>query len=137
MKTLKQFFVLIVIALVAFAVIGCKDEPDPTPQPQPVAQSKTITGIGDTGAASITVNYTALPGTTPSYMPILEKVVRNVFKNAGMSGNFTINVIAGGNDSFALAGPGTLSAGETWISGATEMEMGQSMNKVAGVWIAQ
>jgi len=43
MKTLKQFFVLIVIALVAFAVVGCKEDDPPNDDNVVKERSTTIT----------------------------------------------------------------------------------------------
>jgi len=51
MKTLKQFFVLIVIALVGIAVVGCKPDPDPVHEHQwgdwTVTKAPTITAEGE------------------------------------------------------------------------------------------
>jgi len=120
------------------AVKASKSSPTvkkPTPIIPPVEQSKTWSGINTTGGtANVTVNYMALPGVVPDYMSTLETVVKNIIPGTPATGNLTINVIAG-NDGFAKSDPKTLSVGESWISSATEREMGRSMNTVLNSWV--
>jgi len=100
-----------------------------------VAQFKTLLNIPTSnGTVNVTINYTALPNTTPGYMLTLETVVRIVLSGIVTNGDLIINVIAGDSE-FALAGSKTLSVGETWISNATEMEMGISISDVLIPWV--
>jgi len=147
MKTKKQFstkkvgsfataklLATMLCIVAALAIIGCKeDEPDPTATP--VAQSKTIEGVvdGDGTSVNVTVNYTALPGVVPSYMPLLETVVKEIFSTRTKPGNFTINVIAGGIDSFTISS-GALSVRESWISNATKDQIGAGIMPKIGEW---
>jgi len=93
-KTLKKIAFLAVIAAVAAA--SCDNGSTSGSKggtTTPTAQKKTWSGIptnGDTGTANVTVNYTAVTGTTPSYMSTLETVVKNIIPGTTAVGNLTI-----------------------------------------------
>jgi hypothetical protein len=144
MRTRKQFLSVIaiaIIAIIALPLAGCKSD-EPTDQPQPVAQSKTLEGIknnNDEPIVNVTINYTALPNTTLSYMSTLEKVIIGSIKGVPATGNLTINIISSSSDGFVLAGSKgskTLNVRDTWLANATEQEMGISLGGVIVDWIA-
>ena len=116
----------------ASVLIACEET---KPEEKPVAQSKILDITTRGGTINVTVNYMAVPGSIPGYMPTLELVTRNVLAGMITSSDLTINVVDG-NGSFVLAGAKTLSVGESWISKATETEMGMSMDSVRSAWVA-
>jgi hypothetical protein len=130
MKNATKLVGIIVVAIMAIAIISCKHD-----EPTPVPQSKTISEIPTTGGqtANVTVNYTALPSVVPSYMPLLEEVVKEIFNNNTKPGNFTINVIAIGNDSFTISS-GALSVRESWIANATKDQVGSGIMSKINEW---
>jgi hypothetical protein len=143
MKTRKQCITMAIIAIIVFAIIGCKQD-DPSPTVMPVPQSKTFTIIATntensiTRTANVTVNYTALPNTLPSYMSTLETALKGVFStnyDLGKDFNLTINVISSlGIEGFTNAGSKTLSVDASWIANATEQQMGISMTTKFAEW---
>jgi hypothetical protein len=130
MKT--KFLGIIAIAIIGIAIIGCKED-EPEPQPQPVAQSKTIT-IAE--GKTVTVNYTALPGTTPAWWNTLEQALRNMM--AGFSnGNYTLNVTPNGTDGFIAGASGSKSAtvSNAWLSKSDYNAMRISISGIQDDWV--
>jgi len=129
MKTKKQFIVMALFAVVALAVIGCKQEP------VPVAQSKTfvITARDGTTTVNVTVNYTALPGVVPSWMSNLELVIRGMLSSGAKTGNLTINVVSG-NGGFTIVS-GKLTVGESWITGKSADDIAAAIPSITD-WTA-
>jgi len=122
MKTLKQFFVLILVALVAIALFACKED-DP---PEPTAQSISIV-VNGTGGNSVTViiKYMALPNTTPSYMPKLKQALSWIdeYQNFGnRTGTVYINIISG-NTAPVKNGSKTLDVGNEWLSAKSDEDI--------------
>jgi len=111
MRTRKHFIEMAFIAIIALAIIGCKQDASPTPVPQ----SKTINlkAEGGTSSAIVTVNYTALPGVVPSYMDNLKEAIMGAVGNSAKTGSLTINVV-GGSDGFTTPS-GKLTVGESWL----------------------
>jgi hypothetical protein len=132
MKNWKKsvFFGIVAVIVLSFGFVGCDDKDDPIPQKVTMSDVPT-----SNGTVSVTINYTALPGTTPSYMSTLKTVLGIILESATTNGDLTINVIAG-NGEFVLAGTKTLSVGESWVSNATDMEMGRSIMGMLNSWVA-
>jgi hypothetical protein len=128
--TTRKYFTMMAIAIIALAIIGCKQEPTPVPQ------SKTTSFATNGGTVNVTVNYTALPGIVPGYMPTLEYVFIEILKGTNVTGNLTINVISGlGIEGFTNAAAGSLNVDASWLASATEYQMGTSMNSKTAKWI--
>jgi len=110
--TRRVAITMALFAIIALAIIGCKQDASPTPTPVP--QSKTLEGVKNSSdvAVTVTVNYTALPGVVPSYMSPLETAVKGVFASGSKTGNYTINVISGNS----IAADGVLTIGEAWFA---------------------
>ena len=125
----RNLLILAIILLIGLIVNSCGGGDDE--QPKPTQQTYPI----DLGNGKIVnVNYKALPGTTPAYMSNLVTVLGNTAP--GMpAGTYTINVIDG-NSEFAKTGSKTLSVGKTWISGATEMQIGIAIGTLMLDWVA-
>jgi len=69
-------------------------------------------------------------------MSTLKKVIENILPLAAAEDiNLTINVISGDNG-FTKTGPKTLSVGESWISKASEFDMGLSLELILDAWTA-
>jgi hypothetical protein len=130
MKT-KLFITMALFAIIALAVIGCKQ--DATPTATPVPQSKTI-GVG-TGDGKLTINYSALPGNVPGYMSILEQAVKDMLPGSTANGKtLTINVISG-DSVFTFVSSRTLNVGASWIANKTYDEMIESLGLVTTEWV--
>jgi uncharacterized lipoprotein YehR (DUF1307 family) len=69
LEAIRSIAGIIVIAIIALAIIGCKED---EPEPQPVPQSKTISGIqtnDNTTTVNVTVYYTGTrPGVRHQYL---------------------------------------------------------------------
>jgi len=138
MKTRKQFIVikatmLCIVALCIVAFIGCKED---TPDPQPVAQYKIFSKTNINGDLKITVNYTALPNTTPTWWNTLESVF-NDREDAFGAGNFILNVKTTGTDGFVAgtAGSKTATVSEAFLSSSDYATMRVSMGPIVNDWI--
>ena len=106
----KNLWIIALVAIITIGIIACKeDEPDP----QPTAQSKDITiATGKT----VTINYTAIPNTTPSWWDKLESALKD--RQGGFApGNFTLNVTTSGTDGFVagVEGSGTATVSEAFL----------------------
>jgi len=127
MKTRKQFIGMAFVAILAFAVIGCKhDEPTTTPVPQ----SKVITI--DTGK-TVTVNFTALPGTTPAWWDTLISVFENR-KDAFSTIHHILNVQSTGTGGFVAVGNKTATVSESFLSASDFTAMRASMGPIVTDW---
>jgi hypothetical protein len=126
---------MVAIIVLVFGFVGCPDKtPDPVPQTKTLAN---VTTIG--GSVTVKINFKAVG--TPSYMTTLETVIGNILEvTPNASGKtLTINVTADAADGgFVLASQNskTLNVRESWISNATEQQIGESMAEVTISWIA-
>ena len=127
----RNLLILVIILLIGLIVNSCgggddEEKPTPTQQTYPI----------DLGNGKIVnVNYKAVTGsTTPDYMSNLEIVLGKLVVGIP-AGTYTINIIDG-NSEFANTGSKTLSVGKTWISGATEMQIGMAINALILDWTA-
>ena len=117
---------------------GCDNSTTTKPEikPEPVAQTKKLIGVTTLeGSVDVNINYMALPDSTPGYLSTLEIVVRTVLSSMITNGNLTIEVIDG-DGNFVLIGANTLTAGENWLSNATEREIGINLTQVSSSWVA-
>ncbi|MDR0502788.1 MAG: hypothetical protein LBH16_05640 [Treponema sp.] len=121
-----------------FGMTACPNEPAPTPTPTPVPvpieQSKDIT-IAEGKTA--TVNFMALPETTPTWWDTLSDVFVNR-ANSFALGHYTLNVQSAGTDGFVAGAPGskTATVSETYLSTTDYTTMRADMNSILGSWIA-
>jgi hypothetical protein len=130
MKTRKHFIVM-AIAIIALAIIGCKED---EPEPQPVPQSKVITiATGKT----VTVNFTALPGTTPAWWGTLESAFQSRASSFDI-GHYTLIVKITGTDGFVAGGTGskTATVSESFLSTSDYTAMRTSMGAITENWIS-
>jgi len=121
---------IIAIAIIALAIIGCKEDeppPPPPPIPQPTQQSYLIdlAANGGTSTAKVTVIYMALPGVVPGYMGNLKTAILGAIKNSSKTGNLTVNVISGSNANPSVVSE-KLTIGESWLTGKSsdDIELG-------------
>ena len=127
---MKKKLTVILLIVVAVVTMGCEET-----KPEPVAQTKKISGVPTReGTVDIYINYTALPGTIPSYLFTLETAIRSLPKRSP-SGDLTINIVDG-NSVFVVTDLRTLSAGESWISNANEDDMLDALGPVLNKWVA-
>jgi len=117
-------------AIMTIAVIGCKNEPEP----EPVPQSKTIEGLKNSSnvAVTVTINYTASPGSVPIYISNLEEAIKDIFNTSAKTGPLTINVISG-NNSFAIL-DGVLTVGASQLAGKNKDEIVTAISPVFNSW---
>jgi len=127
----RNLLILVIILLIGLIVNSCgggddEEKPTPTQQTYPI----------DLGNGKIVnVNYKAVTGSaTPSYMSDLVTVL-GAFAAGMPAGTYTIDVVDG-NSEFAKTGSKTLSVGKSWISGATEMQIGMAINALMIDWVA-
>jgi hypothetical protein len=131
MKTRKHFIgmAFVAILVLALAFIGCKQDEPPTPVPQ----SRDITiATGKT----VTVNFTALPGTTPAWWDTLESVFHE--RAAAFDpGHYTLIVKTTGTDGFVVGETGskTATVSEAFLSASDYTAMRASMGPIVGTWI--
>jgi hypothetical protein len=133
MKTRKHCIVM-AIAIIAFAVIGCKQDAMPTPIPE--SPNKTLPAITTGTGKSVTVtvnNYTSLSATAGSN---LESALSIVLADTDAIGNLTINVVADGTDGFTKTNSKTLSVRASWINAAELSQVGTSLTTALPSWIA-
>jgi hypothetical protein len=165
MKNRKQsvFFGMVAIIALSFCFVGCDDKTDPVCECPikahlavgetcncggkdcnctlaPVPQTYPVTvNINGGGSVSIIIKYTALPNTVPDYMDDLEDVLNEIFPGVvtAREKTLTINVIANGIDGFVMAGEGsrTVNVRESWITGKTYQQIGESLFPLVGSWI--
>jgi hypothetical protein len=117
-----------IFGIIALTIIGCKQEPTP------VAQSRDITiATGKT----VTVNFTALPGTTPAWWNTLVSVFDDR-KVAFDPGHYILNVQSTGTAGFAASGVGTktVTVSEAFLSASDFTAMRNSMGPIVSAWIA-
>ena len=125
----RNLLILAIILLIGFIVNSCGGGDDE--QPTPTQQTYQI----DLGNGKIVnVNYTALPGTTPSYMSDLETVIE-LLASGMPTAIYTINVIDG-NSGFAKTGSKTLSVGKSWFSGKGVQQIGEGLAPLMSDWTA-
>ena len=126
----RNLLILAIILLIGLIVNSCGGGDDE--QPKPTQQTYPI----DLGNGKIVnVNYKAVTGSaTPSYMSDLVTVL-GAFAAGMPAGTYTIDVVDG-NSEFAKTGSKTLSVGKSWISGATEMQIGMAINALMIDWVA-
>jgi hypothetical protein len=99
---------IMAIAIIALAIIGCKQEPTPVEQKLSVA----------VGSATVEIKFMALPNTTPSYISKLQQALSWIGTNEDFgtrTGALTINVISG-NTAPAKGVTKTLDVGTGWLS---------------------
>ena len=119
-----------IIAIIVFAIICCKQDATSTPVPQ----SKDITiATGKT----VTVNFTALPGTTPAWWDKLETALTTASGGFG-SGDFILNVQSSGTGGFVgVDGSKTATVSNAFLSNsipsAILTSLGDAMNAGWGV----
>ena len=130
MKT-KYFWNIVGLAMVfTFTVVvgGCSNGSTE----KPTAQSKNITiAAGKT----VTVNFTALPGTTPSWWSTLEDVFED--RAAGFApGHYTLNVQYSGTDGFVAGGVGSgiATVSEAFLAASDFAAMRASMGPMVSSW---
>jgi hypothetical protein len=129
MKTRKHCIVM-AIAIIAFAVIGCNQDASPQSAATPVPQSKNIT-VGTN--KTVTVNFTALPDTTPAWWSNLESALKNL-GTSFFVGNYTLNVTSG-TGGFVKTGSKTATVSETWLSQSDYETLRVSINAMLEDWI--
>jgi len=126
---------VVTVGAVGLALMGCppeQEEQKPVPEPQ----SKTFSGITTLdGIANVTINYVALLGATPGYLSLIEGACEDQLPYALRGGNLIINVISG-NSGFAKADAKTLSVGESWFTGKSQMDVIDAMSSVLDAWVA-
>ena len=129
----RNLLILAIILLIGFIVNSCED-----PKKEPEPQSKTFYNITtEDGIVNVTVNYTALPGTTPGYMSNLEAALRVRFPYFPGTGNLTINVTPDSNSGFTKTSSKTLSVGESWLlANNTSQGIGGGMVPLIDTWVA-
>jgi hypothetical protein len=126
MKTRKHFIgmAFVAILVLAFAIIGCKnDEPTLVP-PNEVS----------VGGFKVTINNHGL--LSAEKLGILKKVISEVLTGQTLTGNLTINVIASDGSTFTPDGSRTLIVGATWMATATESQIKISLGGRVDTWIA-
>jgi hypothetical protein len=130
MKNWKQWVLIGILAIIVFAIIACGDD---NPDPEPVKQSKNIT-IAD--GKTVTVNFTALPDTTPIWWNTLEDVFHNLADMFDI-GHYTLNVNPNGTDGFVVGEYGTKTAtvSDVFLSTSDYATMRQSMGPMVNDWI--
>jgi len=124
----RNLLILVIILLIGFIVNSCGDDEE---KPTPTQQTYTI----DLGNGKIVyVNYTALPGTTPTYMSDLETAIEII--GLGMpTATYKINIIDG-NSGFAKTGSKTLSVGKSWFSGKGLQQIMEEIAPLMSDWAA-
>jgi hypothetical protein len=136
MKTRKQISIIVLLAIIALAIIGCKED-EPTPVPQPESPNKTLPAIttGTGKSVIITINnYVALSASAKTN---LETSLQTALSGSNATGNLTINVIAGGTDGFSKTGSKTLSVGASWIANKSTDQILEGIVVTVGVdnWV--
>ena len=136
MKLLKQFFVLIVVAFVGLAVVGCKED-DPPPE-EPVATTADL----KLGEINITLKYKKKPSDpVPAYVARIQERLTTMASSTAQSavnlinnlnnrgGNYSINVIYDGEsfDAFLATDGQTLKAHDTWLTTNAETISGTQL----------
>jgi hypothetical protein len=116
---------IMAIAIIAIAIIGCKQEPTVTPTPPNEVS---------VGAFKVTINNYEL--LSAEKLALLKEVIPEVLAGKTLTGNLTINVIAGSNNNFTPDGTKAVKVGATWMATATKSAMGSSINAFVTDWIA-
>ena len=122
------------VGAAGLALMGCPPEQE---EQKPVEQSKTFSGIAtEDGTVDVTVNYTALPGTTPGYLSLIEAALIDLFPYVPvMISNLTIDVIAN-NSGFTKTGSKTLSVGESWFTGKEKIDVIDAIEPIVDDWLS-
>jgi len=130
MKNWKKYLIFCFMVVIVLEFICCKED-----DPEPAAQSKTLSNVLTAGGTvNVIINYTAIPGITPSYMSLLEKVINDTLTlTTDKDIDLIINVV-GGDSEFIKTISKTLSVGESWLSKATEFEMAVSLELILDRW---
>ena len=120
------------VGAAGLALMGCPPEQI---EQQPVEQSKDITLAA---GKKVTVNFTALPGATPTWWGKLSSQLQ-VFGAGFPTGNYTLNVTPNGTGGFVAGATGskTATVGENWLSNAQDTDIGSSIASVLMAWVAQ
>jgi len=130
-KIMNKIMVLGIIILIGFIVNSCEDQKE-----EPVPQSYPVNGITTmTGTVNVTINYLALPGTTPGYLSLLETACEIVLPYAFGTGNLTIDVIAG-DSGFPKIDSKILSIGASWFKGKTQDDIIDAMGSIVDAWVS-
>jgi len=125
----RNLLILAIILLIGFIVNSCSDDEE-----TPVSQSKTFYNVTtENGTVNVIVNYTALPGSTPGYVSLLEEAFRGVLPYYNATGDLTINVIIG-DSGLTKTGSKTLSVGESWFTGKTQNDLISAFISIGDAW---
>jgi len=148
----RNLLILVIVFLIGFIVTSCdKEEIEPKCECNPkhhetactcdgvdcvctMPQAKDIT-IAE--GKTVTVNYYALPGATPTWWKTLEDVFHDL--SAGFSaGHYTLNVEYTGTSGFVSGTPGsrTATVSNTFLSNSDFATIRQSMGPMMSGWTA-
>jgi len=138
-KEIKQKIAIVVaiVGLMPLMLFGCDpdDDKEQPPLPQPVWQAKDIT-IAE--SKTVTVNYHALPGATPTWWTTLEDVFHDRAAGFGTF-HYTLNVIYTGTEGFVAGGVGsgrTATVSNAFLSSSDYTTMRASMGPMVAMWVA-
>jgi hypothetical protein len=97
-----------------------------------VARSEDITIAAN---KTVTVNFTAKPGVTPTWWGTLEEVFQALAAGFDI-GHYTLNVTSDGTGGFVVGDPGskTATVSETFLSESDYTTMGMSMGAMVDLW---
>ena len=123
-RNLCNGMAIVAIVALAFACIACDTGDGKVPQ------SKDIT-VGTN--KTVTVNFTALPGTTPAWWDTLESALKSLGTGFPV-GNYTLNVTSG-TSSFVKASSKTATVSDAWLSKSSYDEIRTGINGINDAWV--